>query len=515
MEPLTRFWNQARTFWGGLSAVRRVLIVGAGVVVLAAVGAFAYFNQSGEGVPLYPGGLAEEDVAAVTTALREQNIPYTLKDSHTIHVPKERLAAARVALAAAGVPARGGGKGFELWDKSNFTATPFEQNVNYVRALQVELARSIMQIEAVASARVIIARPDPTPFVRDQRPPTASVVLKLKANATFSKANAASVVQLVSMSVDGLKPENVTVVDSTGRMLSRPPTADRDDAASGLFEQQQKVEGHLAGKVQEMLTAHLGVGRAVVTVQAELDPRKIGEKRTEYPKDGGAVKSERSQISKTVGGQRGGPVGTASNVQRSGGGVGVGGGSSEETTQTDYNSSVMVREMEQRMGAVTRLTVAVLADLTPPAVAEGQPAVTPITQTQVEQLVRDAVGTSDARGDRVTVVNGRLGGPPPAVNEPDEETLNIQRMSAYVELARNISLAVAVAMAVGVAALFVIRRRPKAGKADADADAAAGGPPPSPEEKRQELLARFIDTARTDPSRTAAAFGLLLGPAGG
>lgn len=514
MEPLTRFWNQARTFWGGLSAVRRVLIVGAVVIVAVAVGAFAYFNQSGEGYPIYPGGLAEEDVAAVETVLKEKGIPYTLKDSHTVLVAKEKQAAARVALASAGVPARGGGKGFELWDNTSFTATPFQQNVNYVRALQVELARSIMQIESVASARVIIARPDPTPFLRDQRPTTASVVLKLKPNATFSKAQADSVVQLVSRSVDGLKAENVTVVDSTGRTLSRPTTPDKDDLPSGLMEQQEKVELHLSGKVQEMLTAHLGAGRAVVTVRAELDSRKWSERQTTYPKDGGSVRSEKTLTSKTVGGQRGGPVGTASNIQRTGGtSGGGGGGSSEEMQQTDYNSSVLVREMEQRMGAVSRLTVAVLADLTPPPVAEGQPAVTPITLAQVEQLVRDAVGTSDARGDRVTVVNGRLGGPPPTVNEPDEETLNIQRMSAYVELARNISLAVAVAMALGVAALFIIRRRPKVPKG-ADA-AAAASPPPSPEQKRQDLLEKFIDTARTDPSRTAAAFGLLLGPGGG
>ena len=191
MEPLTRIWNQVRAFWGGLSGVRRVLIVGAAVVVLLGLGAFAYFNQPGEGVTLFADRLPEDEVSAITTSLKAQGIPYVLKDSNTVLVPPDRLPAARVALAAEGIPARGGGKGYELFDQSSLTRTPFELHVNYTRALQVELARSIMQIDSVAAARVIIARPDPTPFLRDQRPTTASVVLKVKPTATFSRANAA------------------------------------------------------------------------------------------------------------------------------------------------------------------------------------------------------------------------------------------------------------------------------------------------------------------------------------
>jgi flagellar M-ring protein FliF len=518
MEPLTRIWNQARAYWGGLSGVVRGLIVTATVLAAVAVGVFAYLNQPGDGVPLFPERLPEEEVSAVTAVLESKGIKYTLADSHTIKVPKEQLAKARVLLAGEGLPARGGGKGYELFDQSNPLRTPTEIQVSMTRALQGELARSIMQIESVASARVIIARPDPTPFLRDQRPTTASVVLKLKPNATFSKGHAASVVQLVSKSVDGLKQENVTVVDSTGRLLSDPRAGEKDDLSQGLVDQRRELEHHLAQKAQEMLTAHLGPGRAVVQVSADLNYQKVKEQQTTYPKDGGVPRAERIINSKSAGGSRGGIAGAGSNVRQASATGGAGGSSTEETIQTDYDTSRMVREMEERMGAVTRLTVAALVDLTPPAAADGQPAPKTISVADAEAIIQNAVGFKTGR-DSVKVVNERLGGPPQAVADPDEETANIQRMAAYVELARNISLAVAVAMAIGVLGLLglLLMRKPKttATAATATTAPAAGAPAATPEQRRQELLERFIETTRNDPGRTASVFGLLLGPGGG
>lgn len=519
MEPLIRLWNQARTFWGGLSVVRRVLIAGAAALVLLGLGAFAYFNQAGEGVPLFPGGLPEDEVAGVTAALDSKSIKYTLKDSHTILVPKEQYPKARVALAFEGLPNRGGGKGYELWDQSNITDTPLQQRVKQVRALQGELARSIMQIEPVAAARVILALPEPTPFLRDQRPATASVVIKLKPGATFNKLQSASVVQLVARSVDGLKTENVTVVDSTGRLLSDPRAGEKDDLSQGLVDQRRELEQYLAQKAQDMLTRHLGPGRAVVQVNADLNYQKVKELQTTYPKDGGVLVRERTTTTKATTASRGGIAGAGSNVRQAGGTSGGGGSTNEEVNQADYEPSKSVREMEERMGAVTRLTVAALVDLTPLPAAEGQTAPTPISAADAEAIIQNAIGFKAGR-DSVKVVNGALGGLPPAVSEPDEETTRIQRMTAYVELARNISLAVAVAMTVGVAGLLLIRRRPRRlPPEEATAATADGSPvaltPVTPEQQRQELLQRFLETARSAPDRTAAAFGLLLGPGGG
>ncbi len=515
MEFITRTWTQIRAYWRGLGLVVRVLIVAAAVLAVGGIGAFTYFNQSGEGVPLFPTPLAEEDTAAVTTLLESKSIKHKLKDSHTIMVPKEQLAAARVALAAEGLPARGGGKGYELFDQSSLTSTPFQQNVNYVRALQTELARSVMQIDSVASARVIIARPEPSTFLRDQRPTTASVVLKLKSGAAFNRAQANSVVQLVSRSVDGLKAENVTVVDSTGRLLSDPNAGEKDDVSPGMIDKRRELEQYLSQKAQTMLTAHLGPGRAVVQVSADLNYQKVKELQTTYPKDGTVSRAERTTTMKSTNSPRGGVAGAGSNIRQAGGTGGGGGTTSEEVNQTDYDTSKLVREMEEKMGAVTRLTVAALVDLTPPTAVEGQPAPSPISAADAEAIIQNAIGFKTGR-DSVKVVNGRLGEPPPAVSDPDEETTRLQRMAAYVELARNVSLAVSVVMAMSVLGLLLFRRRPKVAK---DATATTAGAPTAagatPEGRRQELLDKFVDTARVDPARAAAAFGLLLGLPGG
>jgi flagellar M-ring protein FliF len=326
------------------------------------------------------------------------------------------------------------------------------------------------------------------------------------------------VVQLVSRSVDGLQPEHVTVVDSTGHTLSDPQVGDKDGLSAGLLNQRRELEQYLSQKAQDMLTAHLGPGRAVVQVSADLNYQKVKELQTTYPKDGGVVRAERITSTKTTAaGRAGGPVGAVSNIRQAGAGGGSGGGGSsqEDMTQTDYDTSKLVRELEERMGAVTRLTVAALVDLTPAPAGEGQPADTPISAADAEAIIQNAIGFKTGR-DSVKVVNGRLGGPTPTVTEPDEETTRIQRMTAYVELARNVSMAVAVAMSVAVAGLLFLRRRPRV-KPEPTLPPASSAPPsgPTPEQRRQELFDRFVETARTDPDRTAAAFGLLLGPGSG
>ncbi|MBY0458508.1 MAG: flagellar M-ring protein FliF, partial [Gemmataceae bacterium] len=212
MDVFSRLLAQMRDYWASLSTPRRVGVVAGVLGVLLALGAVVYLSPGGQYVPLSANLLPPDEVAAMRTRLNADNIPNRLTGGGTgIEVPAERHAEARVSLAAAGIPARGG-RGYELFDETSLMTTPFVQGVNYQRALQAELARSIMQMEAVESARVLIARPDPSPFLRDQRPATASVVIKLKPRAQLSAATAAGITALVSHAVEGLKPENVTVM---------------------------------------------------------------------------------------------------------------------------------------------------------------------------------------------------------------------------------------------------------------------------------------------------------------
>ncbi len=500
METLRRLWAQAREYWAGLGLARRVLVATAAVALVAALGVVAYLSSSPY-VAVYR-DLAPDEAGAMRTTLSAQNIPVKLSpDGSAVLVPQERLAEARVALASAGLPTRGG-KGYELFDETSLMTTPFVQSVNYQRALQAELARSIMQLEPVQSARVLIAKPEQTYFVRGEKPPTASVVIKLKPGAVMSRATATSIVSLVARSVEGLRPENVTVVDSNGRLLSDPNAADRDNLPTPQLEFRRELEEYLANKAQQMLTQHLGPGRAVVQVSADINFQRIKEMQRTYAPEGRVAKTERQMSSKTTGAAARGVAGAASNITRAGGTTATAGGGSltsqEETIQTDYALSETVRELEDRMAAVTRLTIAALVDLSSP---EGQ---TVISATDAEEIIKQAVGFRSGR-DEVKLTNVKLTGPL-GPTEPDETLTQLQQIQLYVELARNLSLALASFLVVLIVALLAFRRRrvPE----DLAEQVVA---PTTPEQRRREELNRLIEMARTDPDRVAAIFRSLLG----
>jgi flagellar M-ring protein FliF len=506
METLRRLLAQSREYWAGLGLARRILIVMATIGAIVAVGLVAYLST-----PTYVAvyrDLAPDEAGAMRTTLTGQNIPVQLStDGTAVLVPQERLAEAKVALAGAGLPTRGG-KGYELFDETSLMTTPFVQSVNYQRALQAELSRSIMQLESVQSARVLIARPEPSPFVRDQKQPTASVVLKLKPGSTMSRATAAGIVSLVARSVEGLKPENVTVVDSGGRLLSDPHAADRDSLPTPHLEYRRELEAYLAEKAEKMLAQHLGPGRAVVQVSADINFQRVKETQKTYAPDGKVVKTERQSTSKSTGGGPRGVAGAASNVPRAGvslagAGAGAGSNSQQEETQTDYALSETIRDIEDRMGAVTRLSVAALVDLTPQG--EGQTVISP---TDAEGIIQKAIGFRSGR-DEVKVTNARLTGPiGPA--EPDETLTSLQKMQAYVGLARNISLALAAFLVVLIVALLALRRRRVPTPA-----AAPAAPVPTEEERRRADLLRLVEMARTDPERVAAVFRAMVGAPSG
>lgn len=504
MEQLRRLLAQTREFWSGLGFARRALLVLATVGVVAAVGSFAYLSGTSY-VNVYR-DLDIAEVGAMRTALTAQSIPNELSaDGTAIRVPQERLAEARVALAAAGLPSRGG-KGLDIFDESSFLTTPFVQSVNYQRALQGELARSIQQLEPVHTARVIVARPEPNQYAlsREQKVTTASVVLKLKPGATMTRASAAGIVSLVARSVEGLKPENVTVVDSSGRVLSDPHAADRDALPTPQLEYRRELEAYLAGKAQELLAQHLGAGRVIVQVSADINFQRVKELQKSYAPDGRVARTERQTNTKTTGGAARGVAGPSSNVVRAGGtpaaAGGSGGTSSSEEISTDYALSETQIDIETRLGAVTRLTVAVLADLSPQG--EGQQV---ISAADAEEIVKRAVGFRTGR-DEVKLSNVKLS--PPAPVEPDEALERLQRIQAYVGLARNVCLALASVLVVGIVALVALRRRAPEPEPAAQPGAAATA---APEGRRAADLERLVDLARTDPERVAAVFRAMLG----
>jgi len=510
MEFLRRFRDQFGAFWGSLNPIRRFLLVAVGLAVLIGIAVFGFLSQDHGSYVALAKDAPLDEVGAIRAKLIASSIPYRLDDSGTgISVTKDRYAEAKVGLAVDGIPTRGG-KGLELMDDSQFGSTPFVQNVNYQRAIQGELARSLMQIDGVLAARVLIARPEPTPFVRDQRAPTASVVLKLRSNANLSRATSASIVSIVARAVDGLKPENVTVVDSTGRLLSDPNSADRENLPTGQLEYLRELETYLAGKAENMLNRHLGQGRAVVSVHADVNFQKLKEKSESYSTEKVVLEERTTTSSSTSAPRGGGVVGAVSNISRTAGtqassSGGGGGNMKEEMVQTSYAVPKVTREIEDRMSAVTRITIAALVDLSPGE--EGQPTAVPISVTDAQEIIKQAIGYKTGR-DEIKVSNVKLGIAIAPLAD-DEEAIKAQRFQTYVSLVRNVSLTAATLFAFALIPLLLLRRIRKPAPAPVP-EPETIDLSPAPEPTQQALLARLVELARGDPDRVANVFGILV-----
>lgn len=314
MEFLRRLLQQLRQIWQGLSWSRRIGILFLTGTCMALIIGVAYWASQPDYRVLYS-GLSPEDAGTITSKLQATGVSYRLTaGGQTILVAAEQVAQARVDLAAEGLPAKGG-KGFELFDTSALSTTPLAERVNFVRALQAELAKTIMQLDAVASARVHIVLPDQSPFIREQLPAKASIMLRLRPGAVLSRNTSHGIVALVARSVEGLTQDNITLVDANGRLLSESNDPETG-MAEGNLDYRRQLEKYLASKAEEMLTQALGPQRAIVRVTAEINFRRVREKKENYRPDDRVVINEKVTSSKSttpVPGARG-ATGTASNL---------------------------------------------------------------------------------------------------------------------------------------------------------------------------------------------------------
>ena len=476
---------QIRQVWLGMSRPRRIALVLLTAVSLAAVGGVAYWAAQPDYRVLYS-GLSAEDAGAVTAKLQAQSVPFRLgSGGTTILVPAEQVEQLRVDMATEGLPSSGG-KGFELFDGNSLAMTPFQQHVNYGRALQSELARTIMHIEPVAFARVHIAQPESSPFIRESKPVTASVVLKLKPGTALTHGAASGIVALVARSVEGLTQEQVTVLDTAGHVLFDQHGSEQGAVPGSQLEYKREYEAYLASKAEEMLGQLLGPGRAVVRVTAEINFKNVTETRESYDLDQKAIKKETIQNHKTPGGgsspQRGvaGPAGVGKTVGASTGG----GNETEETSDTEYYSPPKtIQQRVEGAGNVERLTVAAMVD---------RQSVQTFALADAEAIIMQAVGYKKGR-DEIKVSDVKMP-EPPADTESDTYWLETQRLQGYLAIVRAGSLGVVAV--VGLVMFWLVLRRvfpTKTAKATNSAD-----------QQEQERLAESLSTtAQIDPEVVA------------
>ncbi len=365
-------------------------------------------------------GLAPEEAGVIVARLKEQKIPYRIAaNGHTILIPVQNLYETRMKLASEGLP-QGGSIGFEVFDNTKLGMTEFAQNVNYQRALQGELARSIAKIAEVESCRVHLVMPEKSLFLQDEQTARASIVLKLRAGKWLNQGQINGIVHLVSSSVPRLAPENVTLVDGSGKLLAGMQDEDSAGAiSSDQLQYQQQVEKSLESRIKSMLDSALGQDKSIVRVSCQFDFRKQEKTEERYLPDNQVVRSEQSTDESSmrpeitpqgVPGIRSNLPGDATAEQQNM--AAYGNASSVKKDRTvNYEIGKIVSRTIEPVGTMTRVSVAVLVDGVYKRVekrggAEWQYSPrSPEEMKKLENLVKRAANFSSERGDQIEVVN--------------------------------------------------------------------------------------------------------------
>ena len=407
---LQQLRDQLVAFFLSLPPARRVAVIAVGLASMTAVLGLAWWVQRPLYRPLFT-NLSEQDAASIVEALRAEKVEFQLGDGgRAVLVPADRLYELRLSLASRGLP-EGGGVGFELFDRQTLGQTDFLQRLNYQRALQGELGRTISQLGGVESARVHLALPERSLFVAEDRRPSASVVVKLASGRSLSRAQIDGIVHLVASSIEGLVPDAVTVVDEGGRILT-PDRRDADSAgvSSASLDMQRAVERELAERVESMLGAVVGREKTLARVTATLDFARVERTEESYDPDRTALRTQRTTKEQSVGAH--GPSGTPgvqANLTNETGAAETESGPRSE--RRDENSTYEISKIVSRtiapVGAVKQLSVAVLIDGTYTEEG-GKRTFTARPQEELDrlrELVKSAVGFSEPRGDKIEIAS--------------------------------------------------------------------------------------------------------------
>ena len=372
-----------RVRWGAMGPGQRVVLGGLVLAAAATLGISAFLARNISYSVLYA-GLDPEQAGRVVEELRDRKIPFQITDSgRTLKVPQKDVYSIRLDLASEGLPG-GAGEGYEVFDQRGFGMTNFMQQVNYRRALEGELTRSIREMDEVLNARVHLVVPERTLFMDEDRHPSASVMLRLKPGARLSRKQVEGIAYLVAGGVEGLGPERVSILDYFGNLLStHHEDGGLDAEGAERLEVKTAAERWLEQKAQTLLDRVVGPGGAVVRVTADIDFERLERDAEFYDGENPVVRSE--ELSEESGGDKAGEF---------------------RNTVTNYEINKTVERVVKAPGNIERLTVAVTVDGHYEPVegqSEGDVRFVPRSDTELSDLasvVKNAVGVDETRGDK-------------------------------------------------------------------------------------------------------------------
>ena len=431
------------------------LILSAAVAAALLIVLFLWSRQP-EYKVLYS-NLSDRDGGAIITALQTMNVPYQFSDTGgAILVPATQVNDARLRLAQQGLP-KGGSVGFELMDNQKFGISQFAEQINYQRALEGELERTISSIASVQAARVHLAIPKPSVFVREQRSPSASVLVNLYPGRVLDDGQVSAIAHMVASGVPDMPLSNVTIVDQNGDLLTAPSTASGLDATQLKYVKQ--IEFDAQERIQAILAPLYGMGNVRAQVSADIDFSQTEQTAESYqptPTPSTAtVRSQQLNEASDVGARAtGGVPGALSNapplpasapLQNPAAASGASGASGALTgplsvrkdVTTNYEVDKTIRHTAQPMGGVKRLSVAVVINFRRQVDASGKSKMVPLNseqQAQAEQLVKDAMGFDPTRGDVVNVVNSAFS----TADDRSISDLPLWKQPENIELAKEV-----------------------------------------------------------------------------
>ena len=480
-----------------LSLAQRITVAVVAIAVISGIYALIHYQKESDFKPLFT-GVAPEDAAAIVQKLHESGVEYRLPEGGgSVLVPSAHLAELRLTMAAAGLP-KTGRIGFELFDKTNLGATEFTEHINYRRALEGELERSVMSLAEVEQARVHLTFPKESVFLENQQPAKASVLVKIRPHAQLGANNVAAIANLVASAVEGLAPNAVSVLDMNGNLLSRPKDASPNGAADGAgggdgaIEYRRQVEADLLSKINGTLEPLLGANkfRAGVSVECDFTGGELSEE-TFDPAHSVMATSQRTEDTAGTA-TSGGIPGTASTLPHPAAKTAA--GSNRVTRMTEnitYQTSRTVKKTRLPAGAVKKMSLAVLVDhelsweqektgfkrvLVPP---------TPEKLKAIHDLIAGVTGFNADRGDQLVVetlpFETTLNIEPPAVSKPAAPVKPTIQFAWPPD--RNTLMILGGALAVILIAVFAVFVMLRKGKSKITASVEKALPPGAPAEQ--------------------------------
>ncbi|ROR01870.1 flagellar basal-body MS-ring/collar protein FliF [Desulfosoma caldarium] len=491
MDRLRLLFAQARQSFTSLSLPQKILSIGSVVLLAASLVYLAYSINRVDYVPLIS-DLSETDLASIVNVLKEKKITYKLTGSNAVSVPREKLYETRLLLASQGLP-RGSGMGFEIFDQQRLGSTEFVQQINYQRALQGELGRTIAQMEEVQECRVHLTLPEEALFKEDQKPARASVFLKLKPGAKLGVKQLHAVAHLVSSAVKGLDPENVTIMSTDGKVFFRKEGSSDDQFMSPTqLEIKNRLEDDLRTKVESMLARVVGADKVTAQVSVELDFSRLEMAEDIYDPDSAVVRSQQRVLENSQGaaskarGNPDAPINIEGRLLQTDNTQPKSFSRQKETVNYEINR--VSRQILRAPGTIKKLSVAVIVDgpyQTQPGPNGGTERVfvgrSPQELRTLEDLVKKAVGFDDARGDQVSVSNVAFAVESESFASVPMENKYLAFLRKHQQLLFNVLLTVLVFV-------FVVRPFMKRFQRMGQEEESAETPPALPEGASEELI---------------------------